>query len=39
MKKRSYFQYDMTSEVKKSKSETSLNRAKKFVLEIEQLME
>lgn len=37
-RKRNNFQYTMTNEILKSKSKTSLDRAKKFVNEIEQLM-
>jgi uncharacterized protein (UPF0332 family) len=37
--KRSNFQYEMGREVKKSKSRTSLERAKLFVFEIEKLMD
>lgn len=36
--KRNNFQYTMTDEILKSKSKTSLNRAKRFINEIEQLM-
>jgi uncharacterized protein (UPF0332 family) len=36
--KRSRIQYETTSEIKHSKAQTSLNRAKEFVLEIEKLM-
>lgn len=36
--KRSNFQYEMGYDIKKSKSETSLDRAKRFVFEIEKLM-
>jgi len=36
--KRTRFQYEMTEIVKKSKAETSLNRAKKFVFEMEKLL-
>ena len=38
-KKRSTFQYNMTAPVKKSKAQTSLERAKKFNLEFEKLLE
>lgn len=38
-KKRSTFQYNMTGPVKKSKAQTSLERAKKFNLEFEKLLE
>lgn len=38
-KKRSTFQYNMTAPIKKSKSQTSLKRAKKFNLEFEKLLE
>lgn len=37
--KRSNFQYEMGYEVKQSKSKTSLERAKRFVFEIEKLIE
>jgi hypothetical protein len=37
--KRSNFHYEMGREVKKSKSRTSLERAKLFVFEIEKLMD
>lgn len=37
-KKRNNFQYTMTNEILKSKSKTSLDRAKRFLNEIEQLM-
>jgi|SRR3989344_4625742 len=36
--KRSRFQYEMTEPIKKTKAETSLNRAKKFVFEMEKLL-
>lgn len=38
-KKRSTFQYNMTAPVKKSKAQTSIERAKKFNLEFEKLLE
>jgi uncharacterized protein (UPF0332 family) len=38
-RKRSTFQYNMTAPVKKSKAQTSLERAKKFNLEFEKLLE
>lgn len=38
-KKRSTFQYNMTAPVKKSKAQTSIERAKKFNLELEKLLE
>jgi len=37
-KKRGTFQYNMTTELKKSKAETSLNRAKEFVLSLKKLL-
>ena len=37
--KRSRFQYEMTEEIKRSKAETSLGRAKRFVFEMEKLLE
>lgn len=37
--KRSTFQYETTEEIKKSKAETSLKRAKAFSMEIEKLIE
>jgi len=37
MSKRGRFQYEMTDEVKKSKAETSLKRAKEFIFEMEKL--
>ena len=37
--KRSKFQYETTEEIKSSKANTSLQRAKEFALEIENLME
>lgn len=36
--KRSRFQYEMTEPIKKIKAETSLNRAKKFIFEIEKIL-
>ncbi len=36
--KRSRFQYEMTESIKKTKAETSLNRAKKFVFEMEKIL-
>ena len=36
--KRSTFQYDMTESIKKSKAETSLERAKSFAYEMEKLL-
>ena len=36
--KRSRFQYEMTESLKKNKAETSLDRAKKFVFEMEKLL-
>ena len=36
--KRTRFQYEMTEMVKKTKAETSINRAKKFVFEMEKLL-
>lgn len=36
--KRSKFQYQMSDEIKKSKAETSLKRAKQFVFEMENLL-
>lgn len=36
--KRSRFQYEMSEEIKRSKAETSLKRAKKFVFEMEKLL-
>lgn len=38
-KKRSTFQYNMTAPVKKSKAQTSIERAKSFNLEFEKLLE
>lgn len=38
LKKRSAFQYESTEEIKRSKAETSFERAKKFVFEIEKLL-
>ena len=38
-KKRSTFQYNMTGEIKKTKAQTSIERAKKFNLELEKLLE
>ncbi|MGZ7043764.1 MAG: hypothetical protein ACXVHS_09830 [Methanobacterium sp.] len=38
-KKRSTFQYNMTTQIKKSKAQTSIERAKKFNLEFEKLLE
>lgn len=38
-KKRSAFQYNMTSAIKKTKAQTSIERAKKFNLELEKLLE
>jgi len=38
-KKRSTFQYNMTGSLKKSKAQTSIERAKKFNLEFEKLLE
>lgn len=38
-RKRSAFQYNMTAPVKKSKAQTSIERAKKFNLELEKLLE
>lgn len=37
--KRSRFQYEMTEDIKRSKAETSLKRAKMFVFEMEKLLE
>jgi len=37
--KRSRFQYEMTEEIKRTKAETSLERAKRFVFEMEKLLE
>lgn len=37
-KKRSIFQYNMTAPVKRAKAQTSLDRAKKFNLELEKLL-
>jgi uncharacterized protein (UPF0332 family) len=37
--KRSRFQYEMSEEIKRSKAETSLGRAKKFVFDMEKLLE
>jgi uncharacterized protein (UPF0332 family) len=37
--KRSRFQYEMTEDIKRSKAETSLERAKRFVFEMEKLLE
>ena len=36
--KRSKFQYEMTEPIKKTKAETSLNRAKKFIFEMEKIL-
>ncbi|GFO96079.1 uncharacterized protein ig2599ANME_0265 [groundwater metagenome] len=36
--KRSRFQYEMTEEIKKDKANTSLDRAKRFVFEMEKLL-
>lgn len=36
--KRAKFQYEMSEEIKKSKAETSLKRAKQFVFEMEKLL-
>lgn len=38
MEKRSFFQYETTEEIKKSKAKTSLERAKRFVFEMENLI-
>lgn len=38
MEKRSFFQYETTEEIKKSKAKTSLERAKIFVFEMEKLI-
>ena len=39
MEKRSVFQYETTEEIKKSKAKTSLERAKRFVFEMEKLID
>lgn len=36
--KRSKFQYETTEEIKQGKAETSLNRAKEFIAEMEKLL-
>jgi hypothetical protein len=36
--KRSIFQYQTTEEIKRAKSNTSLERAKKFIFEMEKLL-
>lgn len=36
--KRSHFQYEMTEQIKKEKARTSLERAKRFVFEMEKLL-
>jgi len=38
LKKRSTFQYESTEEIKRAKAETSFERAKKFVFEMEKLL-
>lgn len=38
MEKRSFFQYETTEEIKKSKAKTSLERAKRFIFEMEKLL-
>jgi len=38
LEKRAVFQYETTEEIKKSKAETSLERAKRFVFEMEKLV-
>lgn len=38
MKKRSIFQYETTEEIKRVKAKTSLERAKKFIFELEKLI-
>ncbi len=38
LRKRSKFQYEMTAEVKETMAETSLKRAKEFILEMRKLM-
>lgn len=38
MEKRSFFQYETTEEIKGAKAKTSLERAKKFVFEMEKLL-
>jgi len=38
MEKRSVFQYETTEEIKRAKAKTSLERAKKFIFEMEKLL-